>query len=194
MSQAIINKGRVCCAPNCCEPARCGGKCIAHYQRFRRYNGFDLPPKPTARERFEEKCQPIPELGCWAWTHFKRPDGYGEMTYKGRARYAQKVAWDLFRGPIPKNLHVLHTCDNRWCVNPDHLFLGTNRDNVNDKLAKGRQPWGSQIHQSKLTKEQVLSILNDARTQRAIAEDYNICQQTVSQIKRRQSWQRLAPV
>ena len=77
--------------------------------------------------------------GCWDWTAARGSNGYGQSWYEGRAQPAHRVAWTLTYGPIPDGLWVLHHCDNRLCVRPEHLFLGDNRANQLDALRKGRQ-------------------------------------------------------
>ena len=81
-----------------------------------------------------------PHLGpCWLWTDApKRRSGYGRLLVAGRVLPAHRIAWRLHRGPIPEGLGVLHRCDTPLCVNPSHLFLGTNADNTHDAQAKGR--------------------------------------------------------
>lgn len=81
--------------------------------------------------------------GCWQWKASTNGAGYG-MIYpgppakSGTKHLAHRVAWQIFRGPIPEGAHVLHRCDNPECTNPEHLFLGSHRDNMLDKHAKGR--------------------------------------------------------
>lgn len=89
------------------------------------------------KERFEEKYEMVPECGCWIWTAATH-QGYGEICYKGKKETAHRVSWELHNGPIPHGLWVLHRCDTRECVNPKHLFLGTQLDNIADCVKKGR--------------------------------------------------------
>lgn len=75
---------------------------------------------------------------CWPWMACRNRHGYGKVGVGGISVTAHRAVWELANGPIPAGLHVLHRCDNPPCVNPAHLFLGTNADNVEDKVRKGR--------------------------------------------------------
>jgi hypothetical protein len=93
------------------------------------------------QERFEQYVFPEPNSGCFLWVGAWGTKGYGQFHIGGRsgaAHKAHRVAWELANGPIPVGLQVLHKCDTPCCVNPDHLFLGSNLDNHRDKARKGR--------------------------------------------------------
>lgn len=95
----------------------------------------------TLRDRFEEKYIPEPNSGCWLWVGATNGGRYGKITAHDPPRtslLAHRVAYELYRGPIPAGMLVCHKCDNIICVNPDHLFLGDTSDNARDAVAKGR--------------------------------------------------------
>ena len=95
-------------------------------------------------KRFWDKVDKTGE--CWIWTAYTKTDGYGQFKFDGKMRGAHRMAWLLTNGEIPDGMLVCHTCDNPSCVNPNHLFLGTNQDNADDKMNKGRHASVSQTH------------------------------------------------
>ena len=96
-------------------------------------------PKLSPLDRFMQQVYPDPNCGCWLWGGSSMTKGYGQFSVAGKTSYgAHRFSYEAFKGPIPDGLYVLHTCDFRPCVNPDHLWLGTPVDNSRDMVAKNR--------------------------------------------------------
>ena len=108
----------------------------------------------SMRERFMRHVSPEPNTGCWLWEVSCRPNGYGQFAPDGSGRpvHAHRAAYELLVGTIPEGMQVCHRCDVRSCVNPDHLFLGTQKDNVDDMRAKGRAKWGAYHKERRLAR------------------------------------------
>lgn len=125
-----------------------------------------------------------PELGsCWLWTAaIGKAGGYGSTTASGKTYFSHRRAWAFARGPVPRDLYVLHHCDNRRCVNPEHLFLGTHADNMEDMVRKNRARTGNP---SKLTTEAATEILRRVKAgeqQRGLAAEFGVGESTVWRI------------
>ena len=102
-----------------------------------------------------------------------------------------RYMFEKHRGAIPDKLCVLHHCDNRMCINPDHLFLGTRADNMADKLRKGRQTRGEDHYVAKLTEKQALRIKYKDEEPKLLAKELNISTKTVSDIRIGKSWKHI---
>jgi hypothetical protein len=151
----------------------------------------------TLEERFEEKIRIDQSTKCYLWTASKNDAGYGRFRImRNRWVLAHRWAYEHYVGPIAKGLKVCHTCDNPSCVNPDHLWLGTQGANMHDMRMKGRRKGitatkGSHHGMSKLTEEQVVSIYISSSPDRAIAEEYGVSYQRVRAIKRKVVWKHI---
>lgn len=128
------------------------------------------------------------ETGCIEWTGHKTDLGYGVIGVNKKVGGAYRIAYELKNGPIPDGLDVLHKCDNPSCINPDHLFLGTQEDNVADMVSKKRQAKGEQKWTAKLTADQIPLIRRDPRRLKEIAADYGVLPGAISCVKRRVCW------
>jgi len=136
-----------CSVHGCREGFYGRGFCHKHYWRFMR--GYDPHTKSRAEktvdERFEEKVERIPVAGCWIWTGALNNKGYGNFC----GGYAHRWSYQRFVGEIPDGLNVLHRCDTPSCVNPAHLRLGSQLDNMRDAKSKGRIAVGPRLPQYK---------------------------------------------
>lgn len=141
----------------------------------------------------------IPEHSCWEWTGCKDRAGYGIfgicINKKGVAKKASRISWELKNGPIINGLFVLHKCDNPGCIRPEHLFLGTQQDNVRDCSNKGRISRGSNRPASKLTGEQVLEIRkihkNGSKTYTKTSRQFNVSETLIRTIVSRKWWRHI---
>lgn len=143
-------------------------------------------------ERLAEKFMPEPMSGCWLWMGAATARGYGHMYFHGRFEKAHRIAYLLFRGEIPDGHHVLHKCDTPSCVNPDHLRVGTAKENIRDCMAKGRDRRGSfssgEKHpHMKLTDQQVSEIRarkGGRGLGSALAREFGVGPSVISDIRR----------
>lgn len=130
--------------------------------------------------------------GCWQWiggTHKAR--GYGMFCFGGFNIVAHRVSWMLHYGPIPADTFVLHQCDNVLCVNPEHLFLGTNQDNYDDRDAKNRVAHGENAGGAKLKASDVIDIFRSDEPVEQLAKRYDVHPSHVVNIQLGRRWRRL---
>ncbi len=156
----------------------------------------------TSLERFEDKFIPEPNSGCWLWTASVW-NRYGQFGVANKSHRAHRVSWQLYRGPIPAGLCVLHKCDVPTCVNPNHLFLGTQTDNVADMMKKGRHVSGNagnhgnhargeRAGQTRLTESSVRSMRTEFnagfKNGAALARKYEISESQARRVISGESW------
>lgn len=144
--------------------------------------------------------------GCWEWLRARTKNGYGHLEVGSKQWYAHRYAWTLFYGPIPDGLAVLHHCDNPPCCRPDHLFLGTQADNVADRNAKGRtshhvnlnQARGERMPNAKLTADQVREIRRLYRTgqyvHNQLAEQFGVSPSLIGYVIAGRAWAHVSEV
>lgn len=129
---------------------------------------------------------------CWLWTGGLNALGYGSFKIRTHThRVAHRLMYKLFHGDVADDLCICHRCDNRQCVNPNHLFLGTKIDNAIDRHLKGRDSRGETHPAAKLTEAQVLAIRRDTRKRQEIANHYGVKLCTIEDIIYGRSWRHL---
>jgi len=155
---------------------------------------------PWTAEDIENASTPEPNTGCWLWLGPEQAQGYGILHIEGRKRLAHRVSYALVHGPFFEWLNILHRCDNPPCVNPAHLFLGTQADNVADRDQKGRTARGEMLSAyqrgerarwAKLTAAQVAEIraaLAGGASQSAVAVRYGVTQSNINRIATGRIW------
>lgn len=159
----------------------------------------------SIQERLQRNCIPIPFAGCFVWCGALDNKGYGVINIGGGlARKAHRVSWSVFRGPIPPGMNVLHRCDMPCCINPDHLFLGTQADNVADMIAKGRDRKavgdnhssrlypelrrGENHSRARLSEKDILAIRSSPMGCRRLAKLYGVTVTHINNIRSRKAW------
>lgn len=155
-----------------------------------RTEGYKKRANQNIEEVYYKKC--IKMDGCWGWTGNRDADGYSTMYFNKKTLKSHRVSWIIHNGKIPEKLLVLHKCDNPPCTNPEHLFLGTQKDNWDDMVKKGRGCYrGELASNSKLKEKEVIEIkklLNSSITIREVANKFNVTTSAIKCIKSGKSW------
>ena len=151
-----------------------------------------MPRWGSADDRFWNAVDKGAGDSCWRWTRPLTGNGYGLMNRDGLTWYAHRLSWTMHAGAIPDGQQVLHRCDNPACVRPDHLFLGTAKDNMEDMAKKGRAMRGERHYQAKLTDAAVLAIRSTAATDGVMASALGVSRRTVSHARSRKTWTHVA--
>jgi hypothetical protein len=146
--------------------------------------------KISIEERFFIKVEK--GQSCWNWIAAQTRRGYGKFSVDGLMLRAHRFSYERFCGDIPDGMLVCHTCDNPSCVRPEHLFLGTNADNVADKCSKGRQCRGVTHGRAKLTEADVRVIRLDPRSIRIVAADFGVDCSLISRVRNFKAWSHIS--
>lgn len=125
---------------------------------------------------------------CWEWRELLASNGYGRINIGGTMFLSHRISYELFNSEL-LDLHCCHRCDNKKCINPFHLFSGTNSDNMQDKINKNRHSKGTDL--SSLTEEQVIQIYQDSRQYKTISKDYNASVNRIRDIKLGITWKHI---
>lgn len=157
------------------------------------HKGFFMPiQKKTLQQKIDGKYRVTP--GCWIWIGAKKKDGYGYVQHEGREFLAHRAAYFLRYGDLNPDLCICHRCDNRLCVNPDHLWQGTALENDADKVAKGRQARGERMGSAKLNEQKVLEIRaaftggRDGENTVSLGRKYGMHPSTIWAVVNRVNW------
>ncbi len=155
--------------------------------------------KERIQDAFHKHYLVDPVTGCWNWQRAIGSHGYGQISADGVQKLAHRYSYERTKGPIPKGLYICHSCDNRRCVNPDHLWPGTCKQNHQDALQKGRGRRGVNRGEdggmARFTSEQVLEIraaVAAGDTQAKWARKHNVHKTTIQYICKRKTWKHLA--
>jgi hypothetical protein len=196
---------KVCSVTGCDNKYRARGLCSTHW-KINKKHGTPVPicwcgepvqtftgnqPQTkyceyhTFTERFWNNVSVKSDKECWEWQGTKTAAGYGVIWYDNKLQYSHRIALELNNKAIPNRWHACHTCDNPSCVNPNHLYVGTPQDNMNDKVSKGRHIFGEKHPNAKLTDKEVNEIrvlFEDGMWQTDLAKVFNVDPSHISRI------------
>lgn len=190
----------LCNIEECKKESRNGAWCSMHEARIRRHGDPNAKNKPGLGPRPVEKTLQMlvpdrPSNGCWVWRGHSDAKGYGRVSRKGKQRQAHRVIYEHFKGPIPDDLILRHTCDNPPCVNPSHLLTGTIQDNNQDAVDRMRHAFGERVWSSKLTEEQVIEartlFATGKFTKKYLASKFGLTYGPMSQLLAGETWKHL---
>jgi hypothetical protein len=183
-----------CGVNGCAAPAVAKGMCKYHYKSCK----YGHTPRPTRGMTLTQRLEYYTDSSggadsCWLWTGHTDSSGYGMIGVpEGGKKRVHRVRWALEHGD-PGALQVLHSCDTPRCNNPRHLFLGTHRDSMADRDAKGRgnQPKGARAARSRLTEAQALRVRDGGEDPIALARELGVSKATIYHIRRKYTWRHL---
>jgi hypothetical protein len=186
-----------CKEENCSRKSVSRGWCGPHYKNYWRHGNpigkfircsNDMP----IQDRLNAKSKINNETGCIEWTGTINPQtGYGGIRFNGKKFSCHRVSWEINNNKSANGKVIMHLCDNKKCINPNHLIVGTQTDNMKDKVTKNRQLKGEQVYGSKLTEKDVKNIIilnRKGKSQSELGRMYNITASAIGNICRRKRW------
>jgi len=192
---------RICAVDGCDKSVWKGLYCPAHYAKARKYgdplgSAGDRTPVSVhvpLDERIRMNSMPVPHCGCWIWVKSLNGKGYPQLTFRMKRMDGNRAAWVAFQGEIPAGMHVLHKCNTRSCVNPDHLYLGTDVENHADRVAAGTALpppvlLGEAHAGSILTESQVIAIRASRDRHVDLAARYGVSTHAIAAVRSRKNW------
>lgn len=194
-----------CCIKDCKNKVSRRGLCVAHYARLLNGKSLDEPLQMqhhglSTKDRFDRWWKEDEKTGCWIWQGKLQKTGYGQFNLTGsRPIPSHRAAWLLYKGEIPENpnsayktYYLCHKCDNPACVNPDHLFLGDQQSNMDDKMGKDRHNYGISRGvnhgNAKVTDEDVRAIRASSDSLTVLSRRYGMAKSTLAAIRKRETW------
>lgn len=187
-----------CKYDGCIQIAKSRGLCQKHYQRLRKYGNSD--PKKKSHEPLDVRFWFFVDKkevdNCWLWTGNIQTNGYGRFSIGSKedgSEGAHRVSWKLAnKKDIPKGWHVMHKCDNPSCVNPNHLTIGTPKENTHDMIQKGRKkivaPLGNDNGKALLNADKVLLIRSSNLSHAELARQLKVSPNCVRGVRTGRTW------
>lgn len=184
----------ICSVDGCIATIKGRGLCQKHYYRWRR-NGDPLTVRIIVGDDKKRILSSIKKskAGCWVWQKTIHAGGYGIVSLRGKHEMAHRAAWKVLVGEIPEGMQLNHTCHNRACINPDHLYLGTQIDNMRDMQDAGREnkalgERGGMTVLTEVAVREIRKLIGEGWTNKDIARVFGVAPTTVSSIKRKRTW------
>lgn len=193
-------QNRICSFDGCTEQHYAKGFCQKHYARWKSHGDPSVVRKKSdksIRASIEDLSVPEPNTGCWLWIGCVGDTGYPSISRKklGGRKNAHRVSYEEYKGKIPEGMVVCHSCDTKICVNPDHLWIGTQAQNLADCQEKGRNARGERQHLTTLADSDIPRIrrlVREGRSQSSVSREYGVSITAVHNIVKMKTWRHIA--
>tara|TARA_R110002012_G_scaffold29220_4_gene90551 strand:- start:1272 stop:1832 length:561 start_codon:yes stop_codon:yes gene_type:complete len=183
----------ICSIEKCTKESVGRGWCHKHYKRWQNYGDPNKVVNKrihgmTLKDRILDTISIDDDTGCWNWAGSVSCHGRGRLKVKRKTTIASRASYEAFKGEIPKGFYVCHHCDNPLCVNPDHLFAGSAKDNIIDACKKGRHPKHEKHNKAKLNAKKVEDIRKREMAAKDYAKKYNVHSTTIYNVWANKTW------